>query len=605
MWMQGGVAEEDRLDRERGRARSCGARPAMLRPHRRRVAVARRHGRAVDRHGPGRPVPRKLRHRPRHHRRRRRRRSTWPSSATWSSPSLAYFANRAQIVLDQPGRRGASSATCASGCSTTCSGCRCRSTTAYKAGVLVSRMTSDVDSLAELVQMGLSMFVANALLLVVSLVVLALGVVAAPARVPRGAAARDPGQRQVPARLERAPTSTCATASATRCRTCRRASPGVRVVQAFGREDVEVGRFARGNRELYDSHMRSVRISAWYLPVIELAGLGHHRAGARRRRLVGARGHADHRHGGLLRAHPVEPVRAGAAAQPAVQHGPVGRRRPAQAVRAARHAGRRGRAPGRGRPARRRATSRSTASSFAYGDGPRVLRDVDARRSRPARAWRSSGRPGAGKSTLAKLVARLYDPTEGQVTFGGVDLRDATLSSLRERIVVIPQEGFLFNGTIRDNVRLARAGATDAEVDDALRAVGVLRPVRGAARGPRHRGPRAGQPAVGRGEAARVAGPGRAGRPGGAGARRGDVAASTRAPRRWSRPRSTGCSRAGPSSSSPTASRPPSGPTWSAWSTAAGWSSSAPTPTWSRAAAPTPRLYATWVAGTVSTPSPA
>jgi ATP-binding cassette subfamily B protein len=83
------------------------------------------------------------------------------------------------------------------------------------------------------------------------------------------------------------------------------------------------------------------------------------------------------------------------------------------------------------------------------------------------------GPTGAGKSTLAKLVARLYDPTAGTVRFGGVDLRDATLASLRGRIVVIPQEGFLFNGTIRDNVRLARAGASDAEVDAALRAVGA------------------------------------------------------------------------------------------------------------------------------------
>jgi ATP-binding cassette subfamily B protein len=83
------------------------------------------------------------------------------------------------------------------------------------------------------------------------------------------------------------------------------------------------------------------------------------------------------------------------------------------------------------------------------------------------------GPTGAGKSTLAKLVARLYDPSEGRVLFGGVDLRDATLASLRRQVVVIPQEGFLFNGTIRDNVRLARAGATDAEVDDALRAIGA------------------------------------------------------------------------------------------------------------------------------------
>ena len=68
------------------------------------------------------------------------------------------------------------------------------------------------------------------------------------------------------------------------------------------------------------------------------------------------------------------------------------------------------------------------------------------------------GPTGAGKSTLAKLIARLYDPVEGRVAFGGVDLRDATLRSLRERICVVPQEGFLFNGTIRDNVRIAEAG---------------------------------------------------------------------------------------------------------------------------------------------------
>jgi ATP-binding cassette subfamily B protein len=74
---------------------------------------------------------------------------------------------------------------------------------------------------------------------------------------------------------------------------------------------------------------------------------------------------------------------------------------------------------------------------------------------------------------LAKLVARFYDPTAGTVSFGGVDLRQATLSSLRDRIAVVPQEGFLFNGTIRDNVRVARAGATDAEVDAALEAIGV------------------------------------------------------------------------------------------------------------------------------------
>jgi len=84
------------------------------------------------------------------------------------------------------------------------------------------------------------------------------------------------------------------------------------------------------------------------------------------------------------------------------------------------------------------------------------------------------GPTGAGKSTVAKLMARLYDPTEGTISFGGIDLRDATLGSLRERVVVVPQEGFLFGGSIADNVRIARADATDDELREALDAIGAL-----------------------------------------------------------------------------------------------------------------------------------
>jgi ATP-binding cassette subfamily B protein len=101
-----------------------------------------------------------------------------------------------------------------------------------------------------------------------------------------------------------------------------------------------------------------------------------------------------------------------------------------------------------------------------------VLRDVDLTIPTGARLA-LVGPTGAGKSTLAKLIARLYDPTEGSVRFAGIDLRDATLRSLRERVVVVPQEGFLFNGTILENVRLAREGATDDEVVAAMDAIGV------------------------------------------------------------------------------------------------------------------------------------
>jgi ATP-binding cassette subfamily B protein len=84
------------------------------------------------------------------------------------------------------------------------------------------------------------------------------------------------------------------------------------------------------------------------------------------------------------------------------------------------------------------------------------------------------GPTGAGKSTLAKLLSRLYDPTEGFVTFGEIDLRVASLVSLRERVVVVPQEGFLFGGTVLDNIRVARPDATDDEVAAALASIGVL-----------------------------------------------------------------------------------------------------------------------------------
>jgi ATP-binding cassette subfamily B protein len=83
------------------------------------------------------------------------------------------------------------------------------------------------------------------------------------------------------------------------------------------------------------------------------------------------------------------------------------------------------------------------------------------------------GPTGGGKSTLAKLAGRLYDPLSGSVHFGGVDLRQALLSHIRERIVVLPQEGFLFRGTVLENVALGRPGATLDDARDAVRKLGL------------------------------------------------------------------------------------------------------------------------------------
>ncbi|HEY2636973.1 MAG TPA: ATP-binding cassette domain-containing protein, partial [Solirubrobacteraceae bacterium] len=83
------------------------------------------------------------------------------------------------------------------------------------------------------------------------------------------------------------------------------------------------------------------------------------------------------------------------------------------------------------------------------------------------------GETGAGKSTLAKLVARFYDPTEGRVLVDGHDLRDVGSASLRSQMGIVPQEGFLFSGTIRENIAFGRPEATDEEVRAAAHAVGA------------------------------------------------------------------------------------------------------------------------------------
>lgn len=118
-------------------------------------------------------------------------------------------------------------------------------------------------------------------------------------------------------------------------------------------------------------------------------------------------------------------------------------------------------------------------------DPPEVLSDVSLE-IRPGETFALVGPTGAGKSTIAKLIIRFYDPTDGRITIDGWDLRDVTLSSLRNQLGVVPQEPFLFHGTIRDNVafglrdRGGRAGRDsdtqlDADIDAALDLVGLRR----------------------------------------------------------------------------------------------------------------------------------
>jgi ABC-type multidrug transport system fused ATPase/permease subunit len=83
------------------------------------------------------------------------------------------------------------------------------------------------------------------------------------------------------------------------------------------------------------------------------------------------------------------------------------------------------------------------------------------------------GHTGAGKSTIAKLLARFYDPTEGRITIDGHDLRDVSQRSLRRQLGIVPQEGFLFGGTVAQNISFGRPDATAEEVAAAAAAVGA------------------------------------------------------------------------------------------------------------------------------------
>ena len=142
-----------------------------------------------------------------------------------------------------------------------------------KAGVVVSRMTSDIDSMAELVQMGLLQFVSNVLLLVLSIVVLVVVswqlalvcLIALPFVVLASIKfQRDSNEAYLVVRDQIGGTLS----------NFQESIAGVRVIQAFGRERTETRRFAERNRVLYDAHMQSVKVQAWYLPVIEFAGIG-------------------------------------------------------------------------------------------------------------------------------------------------------------------------------------------------------------------------------------------------------------------------------------------------------------------------------------------
>src|SRR5262249_25043451 len=109
---------------------------------------------------------------------------------------------------------------------------------------------------------------------------------------------------------------------------------------------------------------------------------------------------------------------------------------------------------------------------FGYGDLPDVLHDFDL--DVPAGTTVALvGHTGAGKSTIAKLLARFYDPRSGALAIDGHDLRGVTQESLRRQLGIVPQEGFLFAGTLAENIAFSRPQAERAEIEEAAALVGA------------------------------------------------------------------------------------------------------------------------------------
>jgi putative ABC transport system ATP-binding protein len=145
-----------------------------------------------------------------------------------------------------------------------------------------------------------------------------------------------------------------------------------------------------------------------------------------------------------------------------------------------------GRGPGdrrSGPPVNRRALDIELERvSFAYHGGPPVLTEVSVAVPAGTRVA-LVGTTGSGKTTLAKLLIRLADPTAGTIRVAGVDLRQVSLASLRSALVMVPQDGFLFDTSVAENVRMGRPEASDRELRAAFEALGLGRWVEGLPRG--------------------------------------------------------------------------------------------------------------------------
>ena len=341
-----------------------------------------------------------------------------------------------------------------------------------KSGVLVSRMTADIESLQEFASDGAVMALSNlmtvigvsvALFLVdwqmasavFAIVAVLLFVTSVFQRQARRA--YDMVRERIGQVLG----------------TLQEGITGVRVVQAFTQESVQATSFGRVNEKHFEANMAAARAISWYFPVVAFLRVASIAAvlaiGAARvidgsmtvGTLVAFLLYLDWFYQPIINLSNVYNLLQSALAA----LGKLFDLMDEKAVIADR--------PGAfDLPDPVVGTVAYEGVSFGYVEGVRVLEDIDLGVEAGERLA-IVGETGSGKSTLAKLAMRFYDPTDGAVRVDGVDLKDATETSRVGALALIPQDGFLFSGSLRDNLKYARPDAADDEVWTVLDAMGI------------------------------------------------------------------------------------------------------------------------------------
>ena len=340
-----------------------------------------------------------------------------------------------------------------------------------KAGVLVARMTADVESMSELVQYGLMQFLSSFLLLFFAFFLLMslswqltlISLLVFPFLIAASVKFQRDSNRAYLEVREKVGANLSA---------LQEGITGVRVIQAYAREDEQIRRFKESNRELFRSHLYSVKVSTWYFGLIEFAGI------ASSALIVGLGGYLVHRGSVslgtvvafvLLLATLFDPVQQLSQLYNTLQSAAAALHKLFAILDAQPDVGE------STEPTPLPETGDVVVDNitFVYAEGSKPALENVSVTLKAGTRLALVGPTGAGKSTLAKLMARLYDPQTGSVSFGGVNLRDASMDDLRRRIVVIPQEGFLFDGSVRDNLLIAKPDATEAELLGALDRLGL------------------------------------------------------------------------------------------------------------------------------------